>query len=296
MKPVYVVTLNWNLKEDTIACVLSVLAAGAPMKHIIVVDNGSTDDSVEAITARFGHRLSLITNTENLGFAGGINGGIQHALQQGAASVLILNNDTVVDVQMIQTLLEAAESLGAVGILGPAIYYYDAPERLWRLGDTRHRWLPMPTSVRLGVDSLANSPPFQVDYVTGCGMLVSREVFGHIGLFDTRYFMYFEDADFCRRARDAGYSVWCVPRAKMWHKVSLTARREKSVNRYHRAFNQVRFYHEHPHGPCPWMRDGYLFLKLITTTLADVFRRDWDLVHPLWKGTWDGYAEQRAQD
>jgi GT2 family glycosyltransferase len=296
MKPLYVVILNWNLKEETIACISSVLAAGAPIEHIIVVDNGSTDDSVEAIADLFGSALPLITNPENLGFAGGINGGIQYALRQGATSVLILNNDTVVDAQMIQTLLEAADNLGDVGILGPAIYYYDDPERLWRLGDIQHRWLPMPMSVRLRGDKLANSPPFQVDYVTGCGMLIHREVFEHIGLFDTRYFMYFEDADFCRRARDAGHSVWCVPSAKMWHKVSLTAKREKSVNRYHRAFNQVRFYREHEHGPSPWLRDGYLFMKVITTTLADVLHRDWDLIHPLWKGTWDGYTEQRAQD
>ncbi len=289
--PVYVVTLNWNLRDDTIACVESVLAAGVAKEQVVIVDNGSTDDSVRAFAARFGTTLPLICNEQNLGFAGGMNAGIQYALKQGAASVLLLNNDAVIDQTMVEVLLATDEILDRPGILGPAIYYYDAPERLWRLGDLQYRWLPMPLTVR----SMPSIEPFHVDYVTGCGMLVRREVFECIGLFDTRYFMYGEDADFCRRARDAGFTVWCVPQAKMWHKVSLTAQRDKPFNRYHRALSQVRFYHEHPHGPSAVLREGYIAVKLIKTMLGDLWRGDWDLIAPLWRGTVDGYRELWAR-
>jgi GT2 family glycosyltransferase len=294
LTPLYVVTLNWNLKEDTIACVESVLAAGVPPEQTVIVDNGSTDDSVETFAARFS-TLHLVCNEQNLGFGGGMNAGIAYALCQGAGSVLILNNDTVIHPTMIETLLTTEQAIHEPGVLGPAIYYDDGGDRsrLWRLGDRRHRWLPMPLPVKRSPRSLPTAVPFQVDYVTGCGMLVRRQVFERIGLFDTRYFMYFEDADFCRRAQDAGFTVWCVPQARMWHKVSQTAQRDKPFNRYHRARNQVRFYHEHPHGPFAILREGYIAVKLAKTMLGDIWHRDWDLIGPTCKGTIDGYREER---
>jgi GT2 family glycosyltransferase len=295
LNPLFAVTLNWNLKADTIACVESVLASGLTRERVVVVDNGSTDDSVAAIRAHFGPDLPLICNKRNLGYAGGMNAGIRFALERGAASVLLLNNDTVIAPTMANVLLEASDALEESGILGPAIYYYDEPGRIWRLGDRRHRWLPMPRIVHLADTKGATPDPFQVDYVTGCGMLILRRVFERIGYLDERYFMYFEDADFCRRARDAGYTVWCVPQAQMWHKVSLTAQRDKPLNRYHRALGQVRFYHEHAHGPSALLREGYILAKVLKTMGEDLVRKEWNLVAPLWRGTIDGYRELQGQ-
>ena len=288
----FVITLNWNLKDDTIACVESVLAAGTAPENVIVVDNGSADGSVQALTARFGPALHQVCNMQNLGFAGGMNAGIRYAQELGSTSVLLLNNDTVISPTMIDLLLEAGGRLSGPAILGPAIYYHDDPERLWRLGDVRHRWLPMPLSVKAKSKRAAGPEPFPVDYVTGCGMLVPTELFERIGYLDRRYFMYFEDADFCRRARDAGYSVWCVPQAVMWHKVSLSAQRDRPLNRYHRALNQVRFYHEHQHGPSALLRGGYILVKLLKTMAEDLWHGDRHLIHPLLTGTLDGYREQ----
>ena len=172
--PMYVVTLNWNLSDETIVCVESVLAARVAQERVVIVDNGSTDNSVAVFAAHFGSVLHLIRNEQNLGFAGGMNTGIRYALERGAASVLLLNNDTVIHQTMVEALLAADEALDEPGVLGPAIYYYDNPERLWRLGDVRHPCLPMPLTVRSNSRSLPDSAPLQVDYVTGCGMLVRR--------------------------------------------------------------------------------------------------------------------------
>jgi GT2 family glycosyltransferase len=304
LTPLFVVTLNWNLARDTIDCVESVLNAGVEPSRIIIVDNGSTDGSVQAFSDRFGPDLALVCNARNLGFAGGMNAGIRYALQHGAGSVLLLNNDTVVAPTMIEALIEAGtassdqgKDVDSPGILGPSIYYHAAPNRLWKLADVEHRWLPMPLPVRLTEGGAwngavaAETGAFQVDYVTGCCMLIQRQVFERIGLFDTRYFMYFEDADFCRRARDAGFAVWCVPKAKMWHKVSLSAQRDKPLNRYHRALGQVRFYREHPHGPLAALRPAYIAAKVTQTLLRDVWRQDWELILPLLQGTIAGYRE-----
>jgi GT2 family glycosyltransferase len=299
-----VVTLNWNLAGETISCVESVLDARVPLSRIIVVDNGSTDGSPQAFTTRF-PALTLIQNESNLGFAAGMNAGIRHALAHGAGSVLLLNNDTVISSTMVDTLVEAAEAssrsgdgMSPPGILGPAIYYHAAPDRLWKLGDVKHRWLPMPTPAHLTKarshgEKGAALAPRPVDYVTGCCMLTHRRVFARIGYLDTRYFMYFEDADFCARARDAGFSVWCVPNARMWHKVSLSAQRDKPLNRYHRALGQVRFYLEHPHGPSAVLRTAYIAAKTAQALLGDIWRRDWELIDPLLQGTIDGYRERQ---
>ena len=292
LTPLYAVTLNWNLSADTITCVDSIAAAGISSEQIVIVDNGSSDDSVQEFRTCF-PSTPIVRNKENLGFGTGMNQGISYALEQGASSVLILNNDTVVDPQMVSALIKAYGTLENAGVLGPAIYYHDAPGTIWRLGDRQHNWLPMPVEVRIDLEHCA--APFEVDYVTGCGMLVRREVFERIGVFDERYFMYFEDADFCRRARDAGFTVWCVPEAKMWHKVSLSAQRDRPLNRYHRALGQVRFYHEHPHGPCRLLREAYIAAKVGTTTIRDFWHRDWNLIKPLWSGTIAGYRELRRK-
>jgi GT2 family glycosyltransferase len=302
--PLWMITLNWNLPRETISCVESVLDAGVPLSRTIVVDNGSMDGSPQAFAARF-PELPLIQNDSNLGFAGGMNAGIDYALARGARSVLLLNNDTIISPTMIDTLIDAGEAstrpgdgASPPGILGPAIYYHAAPDRLWKLGDIERRWLPMPLPARLtgvrshggNAESLASFP---VDYVTGCCMLIRRQVFERIGYLDTRYFMYFEDADFCARARDAGFSVWCVPEARMWHKISLSAQRDKPLNRYHRALGQVRFYREHPHGPSAALRTAYIAAKTARALLGDIWRRDWELIGPLLRGTIEGYRERQ---
>jgi GT2 family glycosyltransferase len=287
----HVVTLNWNLGQDTVACIQSVLAAGVPAASIVIVDNGSTDDSAQVIAAHL-PEVILVRNPTNLGFAGGMNAGIKAALDRGAESVLILNNDTVIDKTMVETLVEAQTALKA-NVIGPAIYYYDTPERIWKLGDVCSPWLPMPRPVTQQSSAFAAGKPFQVDYVTGCGMWASRQVFEQVGLFDESYFMYYEDADFCRRVRQAGFSIWCVPRARMWHKVSVSARKDKPTNRYHWAMNQVRFYHRHPHGRIGALREIYLVAKLLSTAARDLWRRDFFLIGPLWRGAWQGYQSDR---
>lgn len=290
--PLYVIVLNWNLPEDTIACVESVQTSKPPEVEIIIVDNGSIDDSVKSFREHFGSRVQIIQNSQNLGFAAGVNIGIQRAMAEGARSVLLLNNDTVVAPDMIGHLTAAAADLPQAGVLGPIIYYHDQPQRIWRFGDKEYRWLPVP--LRLPDKALlrAHQKPVRVDYVTACGMLIKREVLEAIGLFDTCFFMYFEDADFCRRARQAGYEIWCVPHAKMWHKVSLSARKDKPTSRYVQSWGRAQFYRRHPHGLFPGLTLAYLIAKGVQTTLWDALSGDWELIRPLWTGTLDGYRDR----
>jgi len=287
--PLHVVILNWNLPGDTIACVRSIQQGALPDVTILIVDNASTDDSVSRFQAELGDSVSVIATRANLGFAGGVNTGIRQALAEGAQSILLLNNDTLVDPAMIERMAATMRDIPGADIVGPLIYYYQPPDRIWRAADQEHRWLPIPLRLPDQAIASAGAQPFAADYVTACGMLIRRTVFETIGLFDEAYFMYFEDADFCRRARQAGFGIVCAPAARMWHKVSLSASKDKPANRYAMAWGRAHFYRRHPHGPSSALTTLYLLWNAARTTVTDALAGDWELIRPLWAGVWDGY-------
>ncbi len=291
----YVIILNWNSPEDTIACVDSVAASTACAPEIVVVDNGSTDDSLERFARCLRDTVEILQSKENLGFAGGVNLGVERALAAGAQSILILNNDTIIDEAMIRHLIRTAADHPGAGIVGPVIRHYDYPERVWRIGDREHRFLPMPLKVPESALPKAGGEPFPVDYVTGCGMLVRSRVFETIGLFDTNHFMYFEDADFCRCARQAGFEVWCAPKAHMWHKVSSSASRQKPAMRYAEAWGRAQFYRKHPHSCAPILTLLYLVAHTAKSTLQAFLSQDWNLIRPELMGLVDGYRNRPSR-
>jgi GT2 family glycosyltransferase len=247
----------------------------SPGVEIVIVDGGSTDHSADLLRERLGATVLLIETGTNLGFAAGVNVGVQRALAAGAQSVLLLNNDTCVAPSMIIHLARVAFENPKAGIIGPVIYYYDQPQRIWRFASREHGWLPVPVQLSPGLVSRAHAVPFQVDYVTACAMLIRRSVVEAIGLFDTSYFMYFEDADYCRRARQAGYEIWCVPQARVWHRVSASARKQKPAARYALAWGRAHFYRNHPHGPWQGLTLAYLFGKSVGLIDHDIVCRFW---------------------
>jgi GT2 family glycosyltransferase len=286
--PVAVVIPNWNQGQVTAECVASVLAAAQDLPvFVCVVDNGSTDGSPDLLAQAFGDRVSQVRLMHNAGFAAAVNAGILAMLAQSAGAVLLLNNDTVVAPDMLAILAQAAEAQPAVGILGPAIFYFDTPTRVWRLGDRQYRWSPLPLRVQ---DREAERSLVPVDYLTGCAMLIRRQVLEGIGLFDEQFFFYYEDADFCRRAATAGWRLVCVPPARLWHKVSLTAGKANRLTGYWRARGQVLFYRKHSHG---WSGAGvHAFVVAKTTWLAArqaISKRSPDLALATLRGMRDGY-------
>ncbi len=285
--PLHVVIPNWNLARDTITCVESLLAAAAGLAvTVIVVDNASTDGSPQALAAAFGPRVIQLQMPRNLGFAGAVNAGLRYTLEHSGASALILNNDTLVDRAMLAVLGRAAEAHPEAGILGPAIYYMDPPDRIWRLGDRDHRWLPIPLRIP---DHEARSEVVAMTYSTGCGMLVRRAVIEAVGYLDERFFMYYEDADYCRRAVAAGYRVLGIPAARMWHKVSASARQEGADQVFWRARGQAIFYRKHAHCGAGALAHGFVITKTAAQWLRFIARGQRAQAQSLLRGAWAGY-------
>jgi GT2 family glycosyltransferase len=289
---VYVITLTWNQQEDTLSCLESLTQMTYPHYRILLVDNGSADRTSEVVAERF-PTVELIINDQNLGFQGGFNVGIRHALTQGAAYVFIINNDTLVDPNILTELMAQATQPG-VGIVGPKIYYADAPNCIWSVGGQRHPWtLEMTGTGRGQLDKGQWEQVLERDYLVGCALLLERSMLETVGLFDTGFHpIYYEDLDLCLRARRAGFRLLLVPQAHMWHKVSASAGGNSSPRvRYLMARNSLRFFRKHARGR-QWaaiipFRTG----SAIKTTFRLLLQCNFDSLAAYWQGLSDGMRQ-----
>lgn len=223
--PIAVVLVNWNGPTDTLATLSSLDRARAASDldlRPLVVDNGSTDDS----RARFAAErpdVEVLATGENLGFAGGNLAAIRHVLADPAVGwVLLLNTDVEVDPGFLPPLLDACRD-PAVGAAGPKIFYADPPDRLWAAGGRlRVRETVTEECGRGEPDGPRWDRARDVTYLTTCCLLVPREVLQRVGPLDPAYFINVDDADWCRRALDAGYRLRYVPQSRLWHKVAAS--------------------------------------------------------------------------
>lgn len=286
---VHIVILNWNGKEDTLRCLNSLQEIDYPNYKVTVMDNGSTDESPEAIQAAF-PEVELIVNEVNLGYAGGVNVGIKRALEERADYILLLNNDTLVDKQLLTELLKVGEADPQIGILTPKIYYYGGT-RIWFAGADQRWFLPGRTWPGHGkADGPAYSRQREVDYATGCGMMIKAEVLRAVGLFDTTYFMYHEDRDLCERARRAGYKVVYVPSAKMWHKVSASIGERSATKWYYLGRYIVPFYLRY--SCLPYLS---LISYVVGVTTRECLKGNARVIGPCLRGIRDGILATRRQ-
>lgn len=217
--------VNWNGKIDTIDCMKSLKNLNYPEYEVVVVDNASTDGSQDLFKKEY-FSINLIENKENLGFAEGNNVGIRYALQKSADYILLLNNDTIVHEDLLTELIKTAESDSNIGIVGPKIYFFDNPNRVWYVGGNIHLWTGRAYHPHYGeTDNSSFDVKKEVDFVSGCALLIKRKVIEEIGLFDPRFFLVYEDADLNMRVHKAGYKIMYAPEAKLWHKVSISMKK-----------------------------------------------------------------------
>jgi GT2 family glycosyltransferase len=267
---VSIVVLNWNGAADTIACLEALRRLRYPDCRIVVVDNASTDDSVAALRAEAAQTsFELIEAGSNLGYAGGNNLGIRHALDDGADFVLVLNNDTTVDPMLLDELVAAANRYPGAGCFGPWIYYMHEPERLWF---TRSEWVPAdsafsaPGKGRLGTELPAE--PASTGYVCGAALFFRADVARRIGLFDERFFLVYEDSDWCFRARRTGFECVVVPTARVWHKVGTSFGSEASPLRTYFSVRNKLLWAEKNLGRPEWSAILYAALRRLFPRFA----------------------------
>ena len=191
------IIVNWQRPQDTIECINSVKASQIANHRILVIDNGSEDNSIQIIGNAFPD-IELVALPQNLGFSGGFNAGIQHALEQHEAAYLfLLNNDTIIKPNAITQLLASNWDVAI-----PKIFYYADPQRIWAAG-AKWRWLP-PSVKMIGHQKLDHARyrvGRKLDYATGCALLISHQVAKSISGFDPLFENYMEDYDFFFRVK-----------------------------------------------------------------------------------------------
>jgi len=236
MTQVAIIILNWNqskLTIDTIKSILSIKTDGFKYT-IFVVDNGSADGSFSIFKKYFSKHKSvvLLETNSNLGYVGGNNFGIKEAQKTSPDYVLVVNNDVIVDKFFLKELLIVAASDKSIGLVGPKIYFApnheyhhnrysktDIGKVIWSAGGDMD-WNNIFGSNR-GIDQVDHHQfdfiNFNLDFLSGCCLLIKTEIFSKIGLFDEKYFMYLEDADFSQKVKKSGYKIAYVPKSYIWH-------------------------------------------------------------------------------
>jgi len=251
VKKLAVVVLNWNGLADTRALLPTLAACRMPEGWTLetwLVDNGSSDGSAAAIEREF-PTVRLVALPDNRRFAGGNNEGVRRALTAGAEAVALLNNDTVADPGLFEHLLLALEQHPGSGAAAPLIYYGVPSDRIWyaggristALGLASHRGLRERDRGQYRVVE-------ETGYLTGCCLVAWRAVWEKVGLLDERYFIYAEDADWCLRARRAGYPLLFVPTARLWHSVSASSGAMSPWKIYQRTRANLTLFATHARG------------------------------------------------
>lgn len=255
---VFIIIVNWNGKTVTLDCLRSLSAVTYPNFRVLVVDNASSDGSVEAIRQQH-PGVIVLEERENRRFAGGNNAGIRYALDHGAALLCLLNNDTTVDKEFLSHLVARLQTSDRIGMTAPKIYYHDQPDRIWFAGGEISMWTGTMrhTGIR-SIDRGQYDASREIDYATGCCILTKRDVVERVGMLDESFFIYTEDADWCMRVRRAGYTIVYEPKAKVWHKLSVTSGGHLSLFKMKNKFtSNMRFFFRYATLPqklvFPWL-------------------------------------------
>ncbi len=219
---VYIIILNWNGKNLVLDCLKSLQNRSYSNARILVVDNGSTDDSFRSIEKQYPD-VEILALPSNLGFAKGNNAGFDFARKHNPQFIIFLNNDTIVDPGFIEPLVQPLIDQPKVGQTVPKIYYADKPDLIWFGGSTIHFFLGL---IKHDGIRCVDGPRFgqvkEVDYATGCCMCMRTEDFNMLNGFDESFPMYSEDTDLSLRIKKSGKRILFVPESKIWHKVSAS--------------------------------------------------------------------------
>jgi GT2 family glycosyltransferase len=215
---VVVLILNRDRREDTLACLASLLPNPYPNLEVVLLDNASSDGTAAAVRNAHPGTVQVIETGANLGYAAGNNVGMRWVQQRDAAFVLLLNEDTIVDPFFVERLIEVVEQRPEVGFAGPLVYHHSEPRVIQSAGGaitsdwrTYHRG-------QNELDAGQYRDPYEVDWVTGCSILMRMTVVDRIGMLDPAFFIYSEEVDWCVRARRAGFTGIVVPASRIWHK------------------------------------------------------------------------------
>lgn len=268
---VTVVVLNWNGWADTLRCLSSLQTLAEPAPRTVLVDNHSSDGSVAKIRKVF-PALEILETPANLGFGGGCNVGMRHAMADGADYIWLINSDATVAPHTLSAMLDVAERQPTLGAVGSVIYEQSDPERieLWGGGQV-NLWLGRSRPLKA---------PAELAFVSGASMLLRVNALCQVGLFDDQsFFMYWEDTDLGFRLRQHGWRLATATHSRVWHKGSGSLGKGSPTIDAYFVCSALRFFRRH--APWPWLASACLVASMLTKRLV---HGQWARVHAVWRG------------
>ena len=236
---IYVIIINYNGFEDTIECIKSLKHSSVPNVHVVVVDNYSTDDSCKKLS-RCGLQFELIRSKKNGGFSYGNNIGIRYCFEHKADYILFLNNDTVVEPDFLEPLLETSKALNNEAAISGKILFYDKPQQIWYAGGCFSN--RSGRIIHIGseqMDDTVYNAEKSVSYLSGCMMFMHASVIEKCGLWDETFFLYCEDADYCCRLSKNGIAMIYNPKSVIYHKVNSSISKTAGQSTYYMIRNRL---------------------------------------------------------
>jgi GT2 family glycosyltransferase len=245
---VAVIVINWNGYRHTEKCLQSLVMVRYPNFKIVVVDNASTGDDAKKIKTNF-PEVKLIESKVNEGFTGGNNRGIEEALSENFDYIMLLNNDTEQVMNFLDKLVEFMQKTPEAVAAQPRIHYVHDKDKVWSLGGKYDVWLGLTSSLK----KAKRNDPFEIDWLTGCCMLVRACVVKEVGQLDHNFFAYYEDVDWSFRMKRAGGRLYCVPEAVVYHVAGASGKTTEKVKEgfvspfihYLNIRNQIYFLRKH---------------------------------------------------
>ncbi|OEK06761.1 glycosyltransferase family 2 protein [Roseivirga misakiensis] len=272
---VAIIIVNWNSVDVTRPCLASLRGLDYPAYKVIVVDNGSTDDSDKILESEF-EEVVFLRNQENLGFTGGNNRGITYALEENFDFTMLLNNDTIVTPPFLSRLITAFGKDSSLGAVQPKILYNQERDVIWNAGGIFNKvWAITRTRGQGEKDMGQYDEAGATPWVTGCCFLVKSSIIKQIGSLDDRFFIYYEDTDWSFRITKAGYSLGYEPSAQIYHEVGMSNNNRKNYGEgtlspfthYVTVRNHIYMIRKHQKGiylVTAWLFQAYkVFVRLV---------------------------------
>lgn len=269
---IVVIIVNFNGLEDTIECIYSIKKSSVTV-DIFVVDNYSSNDEACILKEKFDDIITF-RSYKNLGFSGGNNIGIKWAIDKGYEYVLLLNNDTIIDAEMIENLLKVSDE-NTVAV--PCMYYFNTPEMIWYGGGDVNR------KTGAVIHYFENTRQVllkrkKCTFATGCCLMLHKKILNTVGLLDDSYFMYFEDVDYSIRVIQNDFNIVMEPRAKLWHKIGMSSGGEYSpLSIYYSTRNRLYNIRKH--------KDFFLFSAYYYTLYSRIIKCVFKVINreKIWK-------------
>lgn len=292
--PVTIIIVAWNQLEKTLACLESVARLSYPRFETILVDNGSDPPLAEAIGDRH-PEVDILRLPDNTGFAGGNNAGLRRALAGPSAYFFLLNNDTELAPDALDHLVAAIEAAPDIGLVTAKVYYAADRRRIWSVGNRLNIFLDVTGGGEGQIDNGQWDRPRDIDFAPFCAVVLRRELLETVGLLDEGFFFYYEDMDYCRRARLAGYRLRLCPAAHVWHAVSASSGGvENPLARYRLAESGGRYFRKHGRGARMLVIVPFRLASAIKTTIQMLAKGRGDVVRAYWAGLFAGWRGAEA--